>query len=231
MKKAFLLASLLTSSAGLAQQITVQKVKGNKAVIEISGGTLSQGRTYSIGGGSSSSSTGGGVSGTRDHIIGGSFGFRSGTDTTSINNGTASASISSSSSDMNLLARFGWNLGTYEAGPILIYRSVDSDYQALHYSSVGAGGFFDYNFGLNRSGESTVYAATAEGTYGSYSPKSGTGGNIIGLFAGLSAKWFGLSNTTAIRGDLGYDYEKITISSSSITSTGFAFRVGLSNYF
>ncbi|MBS1969629.1 MAG: hypothetical protein JSU04_04955 [Bdellovibrionales bacterium] len=228
MKRAVLLASLLTSSMGFAQQITVQKVKGNKAVIEISGGTLSQGRTYSLGGGSSSTS---GVSGTRDHIIGGSFGFRSGTDTTSINSGTASASLSSSSSDMNLLARFGWNLGSYEAGPLLIYRSVDSDYQALHYSSVGAGGFFDYNFNPNRNGESTVYAATAEGTYGTYSPKSGSGGNLLGLFAGFSAKWFGLTNTTAIRGDLGYDYQKITISSSSITSTGFAFRVGLSNYF
>jgi hypothetical protein len=230
MKSAVLLASLLMSSVGLAQQFTVQKVKGNKAVIEFSGVSLSQGRTYGIGGGSSSIS-GGGVSGTREHIIGGSFGFRSGTVTTSINSGAASASLSSSSSDMNLLARYGWNLENYEAGPILLYRSVDSDYQALHYSSVGVGGFFDYNFGANRSGESTVYSATIEGSYGTYSPKSGTGGNIIGAFLGLSAKWFGLSNTTAIRGDLGYDYQKITISSSSITSTGFAFRVGISNYF
>ncbi len=231
MKKAFLLASLLMSSTALGQQITVQKIKGNKAIVEFSGGILSQGRTYNIDGGSSRSSGGGGASGTRDHIIGGSFGFRSGTDTTSINTGTTSASISSGSSDMNLLARFGWNLGHYEAGPLLIYRSVDSDYQALHYSSVGVGGFFDYNFGPNRSGESTIYAATVEGSYGTYSPKSGTGGNVIGLFAGLSAKWFGLSNTMALRGDLGYDYDKITISSSSITSTGLALRVGLSNYF
>lgn len=227
MKMPFFLASLLISSTSFAQQIYVQKIKGNKAIIEVSGGTLSAGKSYNLGGGSSTTSNSAGGGGTRDHVVGGSFTFRSGTDATS----AAGASTSTKSSDMNLQTRFGWNSGDMEYGPILNYRSVDSDFQGYHYSSLGAGGFFDYNFTPNLSGVSTIFAVTAEGTYGNYAPKTGSGGNSMTAFLGGSLKWFGFTGSTALRADLGYDYQKITVGSASITSSGFAVRAGIATYF
>lgn len=218
MKMPFLLASLLISSVSFAQQIRVLKVKGNKAMVEFSGATLSPGKAYNLGGGSSSS---------RARVASGSFIFHSGTDSATGTTGSTSAS----SSELNLVARYGWNMEQYEAGPILLYRNVDSNYQSVHYTSIGVGGFFDYNFTPNRMSESTIWAVTGEGTYGTFTPKSGSGGNSMGLFAGGTLKWFGLTSSTALRADLGYDYQKITVGSSSINASGFTLRTGIATYF
>ena len=64
-----------------------------------------------------------------------------------------------------------------------------------------------------------------------YSVGGGSSGNITAFFLGGSMKWFGLTNSTALRADLGYDYKKIVIGSASITSSGFALRAGISTYF
>lgn len=227
MKMPLFLASLLISSLSFAQQIHVQKVKGNKAIVEVTGGNLAPGRTYNLGGGSAGGSGGG----SRQYVVSGSFTFRSGTDTTSVTVNSVTSTTTGSGNDMNLLARFGWNNGDTEYGPIVSYRNADSDFQGLHYSSIGAGGFFDYNFTPNRLNETTVFAVTGEGTYGTYSPKTGSGGNTMNFFAGGSVKWFGITSSTAVRADLGYDYTKITVGSSSITSAGFVLRAGIATYF
>lgn len=223
MKKLIILALVLMSQTAFAQQIRVQKIKGNKAIVEFSG-DLAPGRTYSVGGGSSSHNTSGS---SRNYVVGSSFSFFSGTDSSAVSN----ISTSGHASDMNLIARFGWNFENYEVGPLLAYRSVDSDYQAVHYSSLMLGGFGDYNFTPNRNGETTLFAGTGELSYGNYSPKGGSSGNITAFFLGGSMKWFGLTNSTALRADLGYDYKKIVIGSASITSSGFALRAGISTYF
>jgi len=230
MKNLLVLALILISSTSFAQQFRVEKVKGNKAVIQFSGTSLSQGGTYSIGGGSSSTRATG--SGSRDYVIGGSFGYYSGSDTTEYPPPSTAFNSKNSSSDLSLLARFGWNKETYEAGAILKYRNVDSDYTFYHYNAFSGGGFYDYNFSPNRpGGDSMIYSVTAEATFGSFSPKGGSGGSAMDYFLGGSMKWFGLNSNFAIRTDLGYSYQKISPSGGTLTSQGFGLRAGIASYF
>lgn len=221
MKISLFLASLLITSVTFGQQIQVKKVKGNKAVVEFTG-NLNQGQTYSLGG-RSSPATGG----NRDYVIGGSLSYFSGDDTLVV----PSLTVKSKSSDLNMSFRFGWNFKNYEVGPLIFYRNVDSDYQAAHYTTMSAGAFADYNFTPNHSGETMILAATGEVSVGTYSPQGGSSGNALGLFTGGSVKWFGLTNTSAVRADLGLNYQKNSISNASIESTGFALRCGISTYF
>lgn len=221
MKKLIILASVLMSQTAFAQQIRVQKVKGNKAIVEFSG-DLAPGRTYNLGGSSSSSANTSGSG--RSYVIGGSFSYFSGTDSTSV----SSISASNSTSSLNLTARFGWNFETYELGPLFSYQSTSAGSQTT--SATSFGGFADYNLSPNRSGETTIFAGTGELTYGNLS-QSSTSGSLMGFFLGGSVKWFGLTNSTALRADLGYDYRKTTIGSANVTTSGVALRAGISTYF
>lgn len=204
----------------LGQQFRVQKVKGNKAVIEFSGQQLTPGRSYSIG--KTSSGTG---TGSRDYLIGGSLNFNSGTYQTSVLNG------SSPHKDLNISARFGWNFGDYEVGPLLSYRNIDSDYSGAHYSTLAGGAFFDYNMTPNRSGETHLFGGFVEGVFGTTSATNGASSSAMEFFFGGFFKWFGLGNNMALRGDLGYDYYKATASGVSGTLQGFVIRGTIATYF
>lgn len=215
-----ILASVLTSSMAMAQQFKVEKVKGNKAVIEFSGANLSPGRTYAIGGASSEDDSGG--SGDRKYVIGGSFDLQFLTYSSS-----ALAGTSSKDNLMGLLGRFGWNLENYEVGIIAGY--TNSETSTTNSAAIKAGAFFDYNLTPNRPGENSIYGASAEGSYTSIT--SSTGGSILGLFVSGFAKWFVFGPSTALRVDAGYSYDKGSYTSYSTTTQGLAVRGGLSTYF
>jgi hypothetical protein len=205
----------------MAQQFKVEKVKGNKAVIEFSGAGLSAGRNYSFGG-SSSSEDGAATGGARRYVVGGNFDLQYLTYTS-----TALAGASSKDNLIGLLGRFGWNFEGYEFGFIMGYTNTETS--SSNYSLIKAGGFFDYNLTANRAGENSVYGASAEASYGSIT--SSAGGSVLGVYASMFAKWFVFGPSTALRMDLGYSYDKGTFTSYSTTSQGLAVRGGLATYF
>jgi hypothetical protein len=205
----------------MAQQFKVEKVKGNKAVIEFSGGNLAAGRNYSFGG-SSSAENGGATGGARRYVVGGNFDLQYLTYTSS-----ALAGTSSKDNLMGFLSRFGWNFESYELGFILGYTNTET--ASSSYSLIKGGTFFDYNLTANRAGETSVYGAGAEASYGSIT--SSAGGSVLGVYASAFAKWFIFGPSTALRVDLGYSYDKGTYTSYSTTSQGMAVRGGLSTYF
>lgn len=234
MKKLLFLAPLLISSAAMAQQFKVEKVKGNKAVIEFSGGGLTQGHTYNVSQpgdeelGSSPRKSGGGT-GSRQYVVSGSFSFGSGTTSTSTTISNVTSTTSSNTTSMNFVGRFGWNMGTFELGPLVAYTKDTTSTNDSSTMSFGA--FGDYNFTPNRPGESTIFALTAEGMYASNSTNS-VNSSGMGLFAGGSLKWFGLTDSTAVRFDLGYNYQKLDSGSgTNATLQGFVGRAGIATYF
>lgn len=203
---------------GSAQQIRVEKIKGNKAVVEFSG-NLVTGKSYSLATGPSN------TLGSRQYVLGGGLSLVSSTYSIS----TLSATVKHS--DLNLSARFGWNFENYELGPIFGYRNVDSDYSSQHFSSFSGGVFGDYNLSPNRPGENTIFGITGEGIFGSLSPSSGSGGSTMEFFVGGFLKWFGITDSTALRADLGYDYLKTSAGTTNNTLQGFVLRGGLATYF
>jgi len=215
------LMSAMTAPMAMAQQFKVEKVKGNKAVIEFSGGNLSAGRNYSFGG-SSSEGDGGATGGARRYVIGGNFDLQYLTYSS-----TALAGTATKDNLIGLLGRFGWNFESSEIGFILGYANTETS--TTSYSLIKAGGFYDYNLTQNRAGKNSVYGVGAEASYGSIT--SAAGGSVLGVYASAFAKWFVFGPSTALRVDLGYSYDKGTYTSYSTTTQGLAVRGGLATYF
>lgn len=212
--------SFFSFSTAEAQQFKVEKVKGNKAVIEYSGTTLSPGGTYAIGG--AQDEEGAISAGHRKYIIGGSVSLEFFTDSSSL-----ASSTSTKDNEMEFLGRFGWNLENYELGFIFGYTSNETDSSA--YSAISGGGFFDYNFTPNRPGTSSILGLAAESTYTSIT--SSTGGSGMGVTVSGFMKWFTLGPSTALRLDAGYFYGKSDFNTYTTTTQGFDVRGGLVSYF
>lgn len=221
MFKTLILASLLISSTCLAQQFKVERVKGNKAVIEYSG-RLIPGQSYSVTGGEEESSDSGSE---RRYVIGGSFDMRNLTQNNSVLNTSAKDNA------MGLTGRFGWNLGHFEIGPIVGYTNIDSEVRGQNFSMFSFGAFADYNLTPNIAGESFIFGASGEGSYGSISASSGTSSSVMSGFVSGFGKWFVFGPSTALRLDAGYLYEKTSSNNVTLTSQGFNIRGGLATYF
>ncbi|MGZ3744977.1 MAG: hypothetical protein ACXWRE_07700 [Pseudobdellovibrionaceae bacterium] len=201
----------------------MEKIKGNRAVVEFSG-NLAPGKSYSISD-NNPGQAGESPTGIRQYSIGTTFGF------ISTSYSVPSLNTSLKNSDMSFSARFGWNRGSFELGPILGYKNIDSDYADQHYSSFTGGIFVDSNFTANLPGEKKIYGLTGEAIAGSLTPKTGDGGSTMEFFAGVFIKWFGITDCTALRADLGYDYIKTTAGASSNTQQGLVLRGGIATYF
>lgn len=221
MFKTLILASLLISSTSLAQQFKVERVKGNKAVIEYSG-RLVPGQSYTVGNEDQEVS---GSGGERIYVVGGSFNMRSLTQNNSNLNVTAKDNV------MELIARFGWNLGHFEVGPIAGYTNIDSEIKNQNFSTFSFGAFADYNLTPNIAGETFLFGVGGEGTYSSISAASGTSSTAMGGFVSGFGKWFIFGPSTALRLDAGYLYEKASGNNVTLTLQGFNIRAGLATYF
>ncbi|HEY8269472.1 MAG TPA: hypothetical protein VIG33_01180 [Pseudobdellovibrionaceae bacterium] len=222
-KFTFLASLVISINAQAQQQIHVEKIKGNRAVVEFSG-SLIPGKTYSLSINKTEppEETAGGK---RQYIIGGSLGFNSTSYT------VPSLNTTLKNSDINVFIRFGWNKESFEFGPIFGYKNIDSDYTDRHYSSFSGGAFADYNLTANRLGETKIFGITSEGIVGSLTPKTGDGGSTLEFFGGGFFKWFGITDSTALRFDMGYSYIKTTAGASSDTLQGLVLRGGIATYF
>jgi hypothetical protein len=159
--------------------------------------------------------------GSRATIIGGSAALSS-----------LSAGGGSSTTSLEVDARYGWNNGTMEYGPIgsLTYTSSTGSSARV----IAAGGFFDFNLIPNAVGTDMVYGLGALGQFGSTSTSVGnaevTGTQML-FQGGGQMKWFALGNTVAIRGDAVYRYISNSSGGTSTNTSGFVVQGGLYVYF
>ncbi len=206
----------LISSTALGQKFTVNKLKGNQAVIEFTGSQLILGQTYDF----SSEELLISSSEKRNHSISLSLNY-SDTKSDTIN--------STSSSIVNFSTRFGWNSGTFEFGPIGSYSSLSSG--GLTSTGFKIGAFADYNFNPNFPGEAFVYGLGAMCSGGIYDPGVGGQTDLLGFSIGPFAKWFPWEGPIGFRFELGYIYENISGALKSSTNTGLGTNIGINAYF
>jgi hypothetical protein len=225
MKAFLILSGLLLSLPAWAQKITVTKVKGNQAVVRVSGGTLEMGQTYSLGGDDVEStmvSRGSRAGGSRNNV----FGFQA--HLSNLKSETSASNISSTSWGGDI--RYCWNKQTSEYGVIGSFDSTDSGGGAT--MSFGGGGFFDYNMTPNRPSTAMIMGAAIDGQYIiSTPPSGGTSSNSMRFYPSGFLKWFPLGNSTALRFDLGYRYWDTSTGGSKTKLSGIDARGGLSVYF
>lgn len=222
-----------TTSFAHAQTAKIIKVKGQQAIVQFPTGTAPQvGQQINLGGGGVSDSSGEPVAGlgSRKNSLGLGISQLYFLNQTSKANGT---STSKGRTGIALNGRYGWNTGRMEFGPIvrLQYESMDNSTSRF----MGIGGFFDYNFTPNISGQKMIYAATGDLSFGQEGVKQGsldTSSTVIAVFVGGSIKWFGLSDAFALRGDAGFSYDVSTPdSNNSTTNVGALIRAGIATYF
>jgi hypothetical protein len=220
-KKIIVLFVMVVPFGAFAQSFKVEKVKGNKALVEVTSGSVRAGESYNTGSTSSYGSTSNSGGGTRNNILGLSAVF------SSLSTSVAGASVSATILD--LAGRYGWNKEQYEYGALAEYSSVSSNGTSMN--SLAFGGFYDYNLTPNRSGTDTVFGPGGTFTIGNATVTgTTTSSSFFEFFGGGFGKFLVLKTTTAIRGDLGYRYRSVN-SDPKATISGLSATLGLSYYY
>jgi hypothetical protein len=211
------------SSVASAQQAKVVKVSGKKAIVQFPDDARPRvGQMIDLGGGGESSSGGGGGSDSRAMVIGGSA---------ELSNLSTSGS-STSTTTLGATARYGWNAGDMEYGPLgVLEYETRTGYSKR---TLGAGGFFDYNLVPNVPGTELVYGLGAEGQFASVSETTGNAeasSTQMTFQGGGQVKWFPLGNSVAIRGDAVYRYTSVSVAGVSANISGLVIKAGFYIYF
>jgi len=210
-------AILAFSTASYAQKIKVRKVKGNQAIVEFSGGSLQNGQVYELAPDEFAET--GLSSDSRKYVVALSF---------SMLNTKSDAAGSANRTEIDLSAKFGWNFGSYEFGPMISYSSQE---ETIKTTAMKFGAFGDFNMISNAPGEAFIYGLGGTGTFGQYDT-SGAKRDLMDFFVGPFVKWFPTGGNTGLRIDVGYTYQKQSGGTGSdVTISGLAVAAGLTSYF
>jgi hypothetical protein len=142
-----------------------------------------------------------------------------------LNNSTTSKSTTG----LTVTGRYGWNFGNYEYGPIGTLNLASDGSQ-----TVTVGGFADINMVRNSRRQKLVYGFTGDLEIGTVTQSSSSGGasaSTVAIFGGGQAKYFVLSNATAVRVDAGLALDSTTTNGTSTSISGLLVKFGLANYF
>ncbi|WP_413557559.1 hypothetical protein [Bdellovibrio sp. HCB209] len=219
MRRTIFLITMMTlcSASAYAQKIKVRKVKGNTAIVE-STSPLAPGAVYDL----ISQDQFGEEDGpaNRNYVVGVNLSF---------SNTKSDAANSKAETAAAFTGRFGWNLATFEVGPLVQFNMT-------HVNDVTAttwklGGYGDYNFTPNITGEAFLFGLTGYGAFGNEDRGTGTKFDIVDVFGGLVVKWFPTGTSACFRAEFGYLYERQTVTGGYNTETGLASSVGIFAYF
>ncbi len=224
------------SSIGQADQPRIIKVKGQQAIVQFPQGTTPiVGESLSPGGSGSSDSGSHSGAGSRDHSLRmtiADLGIYT------VSNGGGSRTqfdfATGSQAGPTYEVAYGWNLQNMEFGPVATLQYFSKTGESDR--NINAGGFFDFNFVPNVIGQTFIYGVGAEVTFGQQTQTLAGGTDqttsLLDLELLGTAKWFGLSDHFAVRGDAGFDMNRSTPpSGTATTATGLLIRASLAGYF
>lgn len=129
----------------------------------------------------------------------------------------------------NLIGRGGWNYTKYEYGPLaeIKYNATDSNNSS---TTLGVGGFFDWNLVPNAPGASDVYGIGGDAEVASVNIKAGTtstSSSGLALNGGGFYKYFLFKTDTCLR----FDGDLHIALYNNYSETGLRFLAGIQTYF
>lgn len=203
-----------------AQTIKVRRVKGNQAVVEFSGSPLRAGQTYDLGSSGDLVPSSGETA--RHYVVGLDF---------NLANTKSNVANSGSQTLIDINARMGWNLGTFELGPTFSYVSEPGINDSTN-TTFSLGGFVDYNIITNIPGEPFIYGLGAQGFFGQTEAGStSTKNDVFSVLTGPFVKWLPTGGPVGFRVDGTYVYQRTSSSGGDVATTGFSLFGGLLVYF
>jgi hypothetical protein len=126
-------------------------------------------------------------------------------------------------------ARYGWNFGDYEIGPVLHINLLDEG--AGFNTDFSIGGYFDYNFTPNVTRAELVYGLTAQGFGGNREFTNGSSAQIFAFGGGGFLSWYLMGSTTALRFEGLVESKTIATSSASTNAVGFVGKMLFAFYY
>ncbi len=211
------IAALLFTSTSLAATITIKKVKGNSAVIEMSS-PLEAGKTYNLESDALTLQT--------DY----SNQFKSRLNSISL--GLDVNLMSGNKVTDNTAAfkgRYGWNHRNFEFGPLVSVEVYDKGFGTN--TDYMIGGYFDYNSIDNKAPRDLIYGPTVQLFLGNRSFDSGGSAQITQGNLGGFMTWFINGSPVALRTEATYLYRRVNSSTSETTLSGVTAQMYLMYYY
>lgn len=211
------LAFFTLSLHAQATTITVKKVKGNSAVIEMSS-PLEAGKTYSLESDAMTLQT--------DY----SNQFKSRFNSISL--GLDVSMISGNKVVDNVAAfkmRYGWNHRSFEFGPIVNIEVYDKGFGTN--TDYLLGGYFDYNYTDNKAPRDLIYGPTMQLLLGNRTFDTGGSAQITQAQLGGFITWFINESPIALRSEATYLYRRVNSSANETNLSGFTAQFYLMYYF
>ncbi len=203
-----------------AASFTVKKVKGKQAVIEYTGPSMENGRTYKFSTPNESSNS---TTNSRDRFL--------------IIRELILSSLSSSTSgtsggtinQFSILMGYGWNKENFEFAPLFGFETLDAGAGANTTFTLGV--LADYNFKPNIPEYFSLFGGSLEATYEKTNGSSAASSpSTTQAFLSGFWKWFLFENSICLRMDMGYLYSKRSATTETTTS-GFYGKGSLVIYF
>lgn len=203
----------------LAQSFRVKKTKGRQAIIELTSGSLENNHTYII----DSSKAGLSSQSQRKRVLGLEGSLLGYSSLASSTDGAGSSSWET----IALQSYFGWNFQQFEVGPIVSFVSTSGGVKT---SSLGFGGFFDYNLQDNSPGREFLSGLLA--TFQLINQDAGgSKSNGQKMALGAFIKWFPGPDWLCLRTNLKYEMTDEKTSLTATKTTGFTLLAGFASYF
>ena len=217
--KYFILGLILLSVPEnvLATTITVKKIKGQQAVVEMSS-SLEVGKTYNL--------ESEGITLKTDF----STQFKSRLNSISL--GAQLNLISGTKTLENtfvLNGKYGWNHSSFEFGPVINLEIYDKGFGTSTDYLLGL--YYDYNIKENKSPTDLIYGPTVQFALGNKNYNAGGSSQISQLQAGGFTSWFINSSPVALRFELNYLTRKVISSNAENTLSGFNSQMYLVYYY
>ena len=211
------LTILLLSSGSFGATITIKKVKGNSAVIEMSS-SLEVGKTYNLESDALTLQT--------DY----SNQFKSRLNSISL--GLDVNMMSGNKVTDNKAAfkgRYGWNHRNFEFGPIISVEVYDKGFGTN--TDYLIGGYYDYNYIENKAPRDLIYGPTVQLLLGNRTFDSGGSAQITHGNLGGFMTWFINGSPVALRTEATYLYRRVNSSASETTLSGASAQMYLMYYY
>ncbi len=203
---ASLLVLLLTSQLSHGASITIKRIKGNQAVIEMNS-PLEVGKTYNLE--------------TEALTLQTDYSTQYKSRINAISFGAQVNLVSGNKTlENNVLftGRYGWNHSRFEFGPTVTLDISDTGFGTN--TSYLIGGYYDYNYVENRNPRDLIYGPSAQFALGNNNYSGGGSSQITQFQVGGFLTWFVNNSPLALKTEIGYLYKKVTAAASDTTLSG-----------
>lgn len=212
-----ILVSLAFSITAWATSITIKKIRGKQAIVELDS-PLEEGKTYQIETEKITLNTDFSEqfkSRYNSISLGADLSFFSGTKTLDNN--------------FSFIGKYGWNYTNFEFGPVINLQVYDKGFGTS--TTYLLGGYFDYNYTPNKAPRDLIFGPSVQLLLGNRTFETGGSAQLSQAQLSLFLTWYINSSPLALKSELGYQIRRVTSSTAESNLSGVVSQIYMAYYF